>query len=406
MRLQGSGALFVMNQSVTRQRGPVAVWITAAGWADAARRRWGRAWVVTPQGVLTPEEAQSAATASNLAPRKDGWRRHVPRTAGVAIGDLRKIVEGRRFRRSALHGPWLGDDLAFVWQRHDLFQWAGFEAARSLERPLVLFVDALIVWEARKWGVRRPGYGWLYEMAGERRQLLSADLVACVSEEVAEQVRLRGVPEERILVTPCGVDVDRFHPDVSADEVRSRYALQEKFVVGWVGSFRPFHQVELALEAAAVLQDEIPELVLLLAGDGTERPRLEARARDLGLQAVFTGTVPYAEMPQHIAAMDVALVLDSGETEFHYSPLKLREYMASATAVIAPQVGQVARSLDDEVDALLVEPGSHTSLAAALLRLYGNSALRSSLAAAARKRAVRECSWDTQLNRAVDQLSK
>jgi glycosyltransferase involved in cell wall biosynthesis len=406
MNLQGSGALFVMSKSVTGQIGPVAVWITAAGWAGAARRRWGRAWIVTPQGVLTPEEAHSAATAPSLAPRKDGWRRHVPRAAAVAIGDLRRIVEGRRFRRSALDGPWIGEDLAFVWQRHDLFQWAGFEAARSLNKPLVLFVDALMVWEARKWGVRRLGYGRLYEMAGEWRQLRSADLVACVSEEVAEQVRLLGLPEERILVTPCGVDVTRFHPDVSPDEVRSRYALKDRFVVGWVGSFRPFHQVHLALEAAAVVQDEVPELVLLLAGDGPERPRLETRARDLGLQAVFTGTVPYAEMPQHIAAMDAALVLDSGETEFHYSPLKLREYMACARAIIAPRVGQVARSLNDEVDALLVEPGSHTALAAALRRLHGDPELRTALGEAARDRALREGSWDTQLDRTLEQLSR
>ena len=77
----------------------------------------------------------------------------------------------------------------------------------------------------------------------------------------------------------------------------------------------------------------IPELTLLFVGDGAERPHIEERARAPGLDAVFTGTVEHAEIPAHITAMDVGLVISPDSENFHYSPLKLREYMSCGLAV-------------------------------------------------------------------------
>ena len=78
----------------------------------------------------------------------------------------------------------------------------------------------------------------------------------------------------------------------------------------------------------------------------------------LGLRnVVMTGTVGYLEIPEHVAAMDVAVITDRGTGSFHYSPLKLREYMAAGKAVIAPRIGEMARWLADGEDAVLVESG-------------------------------------------------
>jgi glycosyltransferase involved in cell wall biosynthesis len=278
--------------------------------------------------------------------------------------------------------------------------------AEGLGRPLVLFVDAPLVWEARKWGVSRPGWAGLVERAGERPQFLAADLVACVSEEVAAEVEAHGVSRRRIEVTPCGVDLDVFTPSASGDEVRRRYGLEGKMVVGWVGSFRSFHGVELALEAASRLRDRIPELSLLLVGDGLERPRMEGLALDLGLSnIVFTGTVPYQEVATHISAMDVALVLDRGDQSFHYSPLKLKEYAACGRAIIAPRVGELGRLLCHDVDSVLVPPGDPGGLADAVEGLHGDPERRRRLASAARAKAAEAWSWDRQLHRVVDALN-
>lgn len=393
--------LFLMPYATAGQQGPVAVWITAVGWATAAARRSGDALMLSPEGVMTPEEAIDRATSPSLAAReRTRWRRLVPAALATGVKDVRRWRRARRFRRTIRGGPWEPADVRFVWQCHDLFNRAGIDLARALDRPLVLFVDAPLVWEARKWGVRRPGWGRLLEMIGEDPLLRAADLVACVSEEVADEVRRRGVPEGRILVTPCGVDIERFSPAVSGEAIRRRHDLGGRFVVGWVGSFRRFHGLDIALTAASALQDEAPDLTFLLVGDGEDRPRIERRARDLGLRNVLvTGTVPHAEIPQHIAAMDVALVLDRGDRDFHYSPLKLREYMASGKTIVAPDVGQVARALRHGSAGLLVEPGDPETLASAIRRAHDDPQLRRRLGSAAREEAVDGSSWDLQLQR-------
>lgn len=402
-----SGTLFVMPKTTIGQIGPVAVWITAAGLAAAARRRWGESWLVAPRGVFSPEQALARATDPDRdAPdRKPFWRRRFP-ALGTARSDLRSRMRAHRFRNAGLRGPWESSRLAFVWQHHELFQRAGFRAARRHGAPLVLFVDAPIVWEAEQWRVRRPGWGRLLERWGEKPQFRDADLVVCVSLEVADQVRVLGARPERILVAPCAVDLDRFKPTVSGRDVRSRYDLEGRFVVGWSGSFRRFHGVDLAIEAMGSVARALPGAVLLLVGDGPERRWLEEKARRLNLlpNVVFTGPVSYSDMPAHVAAMDVGLVIDPALGKYHYSPLKSWEYMAAGKAIVSPTSGQMKRVLQDGHDALLVEPGAAEPIASAVLRLHADPELRASLQIAARARVAADGSWDHRLRTIEDAL--
>jgi glycosyltransferase involved in cell wall biosynthesis len=259
----------------------------------------------------------------------------------------------------------------------------------------VLFVTAPQVWEAEQWGVRRPGWGRVLERLGEGPALQAADLVACGTQSVAEQVVRLGVPAERTLITPTGVDLDLFHPEVDAAPLRRSLGLESRFVVGWVGSFRRFHAVESAVAAVATVEGAS----LLFVGDGPERPRIEQLVVDAGVHAVFAGTTPHAELPAHLAVMDAALVLASSAQSFHYSPLKLAEYLAAGLPVVAPASGGLEDRLTDGVDATLVAPGDVTALGAALVRLRDDPELRRRLGAHARRTAEAEWSWDLQVQR-------
>jgi glycosyltransferase involved in cell wall biosynthesis len=333
-----------------------------------------------------------------------GW---LPDTVKTFLKDARAAIHAYRFRKKGLDGPWEQSNVGLVWQRHDLFHTAGLHAARHFGCPLVLFVDAPVVWEARRWGVRRPGWGQLLEAVGEKPILRHADLVACVSEEVAEEVQRLGAASERVIVTPCSVDAEIFHREVDGSPVRARYGLDGRFVVGWTGSFRRFHGLEVLLDAFASLQNAVAEASLLLVGDGAERPRLEELTRRKGLheRVVFTGTVSHDEVPSHIGAMDVAVLTAPPNVGFHYSPLKLKEYMACGRAIVAPRLGQVPSSVSPGQDALLVDAGDATGLADALHELYADPELRAVLGMAAAKRVRADGVWEYQVNRAVERLT-
>jgi glycosyltransferase involved in cell wall biosynthesis len=360
----------------------------------------GNAWIVTPAGLVDPDEARRRASHPRLSTvATPSWRRRLPTPAKIAAKDIRQWRRARRFTVDP-NGPWSDHDIRFVWQRHDLFQMAGLQLARDLDVPSVVFVPATLIWESSQWEVRRPGWASWLERFGESPALRAADVVACGSDVVAEQVHRLGVRDERILITPTGVDLSLFAPHAGPSAKRKELALQEKFVVGWVGSFRRFHALEQAVDAVA----RIENAVLLMVGDGPERARIRRLARDRGVTAKFTGTVPHAELPDYLAAMDVALVLASPGQVFHYSPLKLAEYLAAGLPVVAPRVAQLADRLTDDVDAVLVPPGDAQALAASLQQLHDDIDRRERLAKSARIAAEARWSWDHEIRRILASL--
>lgn len=405
---RSKGALILMPTPAVQTAGPVAVWITAAGWVEAASKRFGSAWLVTPEGVLTPCEARDLATRpSSLRSRPHPWGRFVPSVLRTARKDIRDLRRARRFMQAGLKGPWEDFELAFVMQHHELFHSAGELAARRFGCPLVAFVDAAIVWEGEKWGVRRPGWGRVLEWYGETRRLKAADLVACVSEQVAEQVTRMGVDKSRVVVTPCAVNVASFKPQRSATEVRKQLGVDSSaFVVGWVGSFRRFHGLELLLRAFDEFQRNERAAVLVLVGDGLDRPRVEQLAKEAEMDNVrFVGQVPHQDVASYLGAFDVAVVIDPGTGAFHYSPLKVREYMAAGRAIVAPCVGQLTNFLRDGENCILTSPGDATAIASALRRVHDDPALRDRLGAAAQHLIQEVGSWDEQLEKVVESLS-
>ncbi|MEJ7583612.1 MAG: glycosyltransferase [Acidimicrobiales bacterium] len=401
MAAVGSGAVFVVCTSTARQQGPVAALLSTAGWASAAQRVLGASWITAPGGLVEPEQARRQASAPHLAsPEAPTWRRRVPTVAKTVAKDLRQARRVRALRIDP-DGPWRDTELSFVWQRHELFHAAGIGLARALDVPAVLFVPATLVWEAQQWGVTRPGWGRRLERWGEEPALRAADLVACGSEAVAEQAVRLGTDPARVLVTPTGVDLDLFDaPATDRGVLRRGLGLEDRFVVGWVGSFRRFHAVEQIIDALAGVE----RAALLLVGDGPERRALEERARERGVDAVFTGTVDHSTLVAHLGVMDAAVVLAPTDRSFHYSPLKLAEYLAAGLPVVAPAVAQVRDRLTDGVDALLVAPGNGADLTDALVRLRDDPASRARIGAAARAAAVRTWGWDHQVRRVLDAL--
>ena len=386
-----------------------AVWITARSWALAASARFGDARVATPDGDQAVDElgvlidsmlAQAAPTPVR--------RRPISLEARTLAKDVRLASRHIRGSRRATGNRALLSQ-PFVWQHHDPYFTLGNRLARRAEIPLVQFVDAPHVWEARRWGVRRPVWGRLLERTGEVPQLRRADLIVCVSEDVAEAVEAVSGRTEDVIVAPCTADASFFSTSTDRQAVRERLGLDEGVVlVGWSGSFRRFHAVDQLIDAFGKVSDREPTLRLLLVGDGPDRRRLEelAAASPAADVITFTGQVPYSQMRDYVAAMDIAILTAGDRSAFHYSPLKLREYRAVGRAIVAPAVGQITDALSDGVDGLLYEPGATDDLAAHISALAADSELRSRLGAASREGEVARGRALAQIDSVVSELQR
>jgi glycosyltransferase involved in cell wall biosynthesis len=138
-------------------------------------------------------------------------------------------------------------------------------------------------------------------------------------------------------------------------------------------------------------------------GDGPELARVRAAADGLD-DVTFTGAIPHERIPAILAAADVGVApFDVGahptlEYEFHWSPLKIFEYMASGLPVVTPRLARLETIVQDGREGILYDAANPEALANALERL-SDPDLRRGLGQAARERAVREFSWESHCRR-------
>jgi phosphatidylinositol alpha-1,6-mannosyltransferase len=104
-----------------------------------------------------------------------------------------------------------------------------------------------------------------------------------------------------------GVDVDAYHPGVDGEPVRARHGLTGRPVVVCVSRLVPRKGQDMLIRALPAVRRRIPGAALLIVGGGPYRPTLERLAREQGVESdvVFTGSVPWEELPAHYAAGDV-----------------------------------------------------------------------------------------------------
>ena len=292
----------------------------------------------------------------------------------------------------------------FIYQRYSRFNWAGVEASLRTGKPLFLEYNGSEVWMGRHWD--RAGLFSLLERA-ERLNLAAAARVFVVADVERRNLERAGVPADKIVVNPNGVDVRRFRPGVGGSEARARLGVgEDETLVGFVGTFGPWHGATVLAQAFNLIPREAG-VRLLLVGTGSLRERVEEILRGGGAlgRVHFAGAVAHAEVPALLDACDVLAsphVPPEDGSEFFGSPTKLFEYMATSKGIVASRVGQIAEVLTDEETALLVEPGDARALADAVLRLSRSRGLRERLGAAAREVCVRRHTWARNAGRVLD----
>ncbi|MDQ6834238.1 MAG: glycosyltransferase family 4 protein [Chloroflexota bacterium] len=212
---------------------------------------------------------------------------------------------------------------------------------------------------------------------------------------------------EKVIPLQWGANVRHFDParfpqtGVAAYTLRRRYDIPpDAPVVGFIGSFRTWHGAAEAIRAFHRVRAQIPNASLLLVGDGPERQTLERAVRDASQPGiVFTGAVPYHDVPLHLALCDVAVApfvpslhAPLRSFGFYWSPLKVFEAMAMAVPVVTTAVAPLTAIVRG---AGIVVPERDTdALASAIVDLLGDPERRVTMGAIGRARVVAEWSWE------------
>jgi len=242
-----------------------------------------------------------------------------------------------------------------VVERHALFSDAGLRTARQLRVPCVLEVNA--PQRRERDAFEQPVSRW-FAPRWERRVLRGADHCVAVSRWLCRWlVEEIGCRPQGVQHLPNGV------AGLVGDRARGRALAglaDDSFVLGFVGSFRPWHGLDLL----PPLLDLLPEATLLAVGQARpgEAPHYASLLEHPRVRAVGKRTA--AELAHLVAAMDVGLAPYPADAPPWFSPLKLLDYRAQGTPTVASDLADCATLMDGAGS--LVPPGDLRAAAAAI----------------------------------------
>lgn len=275
---------------------------------------------------------------------------------------------------------------SLVYERYSPFSFAGGAFCKRFDIPHILEVNAPLAEQGKVY--RKQSLQEASELI-EKTAFQNAGLIITLADELKEWVVSLGISDSKIHIRPCGVDSYLFNP--VGESYRNRF--NEGVILGFVGSLKPWHDIELLSNLFRILSKD-PKYHLLVVGDGPLRKVVNSLAHELPGRVTCTGALDQEEVPKYIRAMDIALAPYPLMDLFYFSPLKAFEYMASGKAVIATGIGQLKQLIEPGVNGFLVPPGSIEDWVRIVNGLANDAVLRKRLGEAAAK-SIQNChTWD------------
>lgn len=222
---------------------------------------------------------------------------------------------------------------------------------------------------------RSPGIRvleWLERLLYKR-----ADSIVVVTEAFKRVISERCTDPGKIEVVLNGVDTTKFFPAKQDDALRTRTGLQDKFVVGYIGTHGLAHNLSTVVEAARKLSSN-PRIAFLLIGTGADYAQIAETIKMYELDnVVLLGQQPRESIPDYLRLCDVSLItLRDTEVFTTVIPSKIFECMGVGVPVLTsvPE-GELTRIVTDRQCGVCVPPESPDELAEAVQRLSENPAL-------------------------------
>jgi glycosyltransferase involved in cell wall biosynthesis len=264
---------------------------------------------------------------------------------------------------------------------------AAVMAARKLQLPSVITMHGGDVYVNPEQGYDFPTR-W-YVRPALRWTLRHAGALTAITEDCRQHALRAGAPAEHIRLVFNGTDLRRFSPGENGNRGDPRFGPHMIFACR---QLFPRKGIRFLLEAGAELKSQFPDLKIVLAGDGFERPELARLAADLGIASdvTFLGWVPNVDLPQYYRAAAVS-VIPSLEEGFG---IPAAEAMGCEVAVVASDAGGLPEVVENGVTGIVVPRGDAKALARAIGSLLADPQRRRVMGQAGRERALRLFDWD------------
>ena len=294
-------------------------------------------------------------------------------------GGLRRILNYLSFSVTSLYGLMKAKspDYVFVESPPLLLVITGWLGAIAWRAPLILNVADLWPESAVEMGFLKDGILVRMLVALESWGYRRATVVNAMTEGIRDSlVRKKGLPPEKVLFLPNGVDTILYQPRLIDIALKEKLGLSGKKIILYQGTQGHAHGLETVLEAARLLRNS-PEIHFLFMGDGSERARLEKLQRRLELRNVtFRDPVSVDQLPPYFSIAECGLASLRGIPLMEGArPAKMFPILASGKPLIFVGRGEGAQLVERAKAGIVVSPGDPAALAVAIRNLMEDSDL-------------------------------
>jgi glycosyltransferase involved in cell wall biosynthesis len=195
-------------------------------------------------------------------------------------------------------------------------------------------------------------------------------IIVVVDEAKERVINDYGISESKVTIVSNTEDVDFFENLKLDPNLIDSY--KDYFVITYVGGFGPHRGLDVPVKAMPILKEKIPNVRLLLVGEGGNRAELERLASDLGVsQSVeFTGWQHFDLMPSYISLSDICLVPHHSNPHTDSTiPHKIFQYMLMGKPVVVSTCKPLARIVNETQAGLVFESGNSDDFARVCLEL-------------------------------------
>lgn len=345
-----------------------------------------------------PDDPLSQCLAQSVRVEAFNW----PKLFSKTIWTLGPIASALRFRR------FLKDqrpDLLYV--RTNLLSWPLHWYARGLGIPSVAEHNGIISIELSNRILGRilsPLFVWF--------QLLSCKFATysrVVTEGMKQQLIDLGADEDKIFVLGNGTDIHQLHRQPRETSLERLGLDKSRFYIGFLGSLSWWQGVHTLIDSIQIATKHVPNLHLLIGGDGDELPILKIQAEKLGIsdKITFLGYVDLNSRLDVLSAMDITTLPACAKRnkEQGVSPVKLRDYAAMGSVILASDLP----GLEDmsKADALILhQPDNPNDLADKIIDLFENRARMTELGSNSRRYAEKNYSWSLIAKKFLDVVQR
>ena len=231
--------------------------------------------------------------------------------------------------------------------------------------------------------------------------LRRADRITCDAEFVKREIiRISGFPEDKIVVFPWGIDLKKFNPDFeNGFDTRKRLSWGDKKILIMTRPFKLVYGIEYFLNALTKVVKEVPDVRILLCGDGPLKEGFIRFVKEHSLDdyVFFAGLIPNDELPKYYNAADVYVSTSLSDG----TSLSLLEAMACGLPTVVTDVPANLEWVVDGENGSVVPRRDSKALSEKLIRLLRDETMQKEFARKNIKIAKERADWNRNFEKLI-----